>query len=216
MGIFDSCQGQGNHEKNKCNGQHISFPGEPERYCRWHNIDYSLDANPEYAGPMWQFLEAEEINLCPVFAKVGSKRYMEHENHRDEIAFDPLFGYSQNAYLGSNWDNFPEGNVIKASEVKSPTRTFVWAEENMWTIPGISTAVLNDTSLLARIDPGSPSSIADAFATFHSAKDPEMNEGTGNAVMMDGSIEAVQPYNDGTFRKAWPRLGGVFKKDDRP
>ena len=213
--IFDSCQGQGGHEKYQCDGSHITFPGEGQRYCRWHNIEYSLDANPEYAGPMWEFLEAEEINLCPVFAKVAQKRYKEHELHNDSVApnADPLFGYSKNAYLGRNI--FFEGSVLKASQVKSPTRTFVWAEENMWTIPQISTAVLNDTALLARTQYDRPTAIADAFATFHSAKDAEMNEGTGNAVMMDGSIEAVQPYNDGTFRKAWPSLGGVFKDDDR-
>lgn len=31
--------------------------------------------------------------------------------------------------------------------------------------------------------------------------------------MMDGAIEAVAPYNDGTFKKAWPKLVGKFRTD---
>ena len=208
MSIFDSCQGQGGHNKNQCDGSHISFPGEPQRFCRWHNAEYSLDANPEYAGPLWEYLEAEEINLCPVFAKVGQKNYQKHPEHVDSIPFDPQFGYSQNAYLGRNI--FFEGSVLKASQVKAPVRTFVWAEENMWTIAGISTAVLNDTALLARTQYDSPGAFADAFATFHSPPSGDLDQGTGNAVMMDGSIEALQPYDDGTFERAWPKLGGIF------
>ena len=69
----------------------------------------------------------------------------------------------------------------------------------------------NDTALLARVNPGNASDIADAFATFHSAPSGDYNQGTGNAVMMDGSIEAVTPWNDGTFKSAWPKLGGKFR-----
>jgi prepilin-type N-terminal cleavage/methylation domain-containing protein len=215
MSIFDSCQGQSGHEKNECDGTHQGFPDEPgyARYCRWHNISYSLEANPEYAGPLWEFLENEDINLCPVFAKVGQKNYKKHPEHNDAIApdYDPLFGYSQNAFLGRNLTfDYAPGVILKSTGVKSPARTFVFAEENMWTIEDISTAVLNDTALLARLYPDDTGSIADAFATFHSPPGGDMDRGTGNAVMMDGSIEAVSPYDDGTFRKAWPKLGGKF------
>ncbi|MHC5144151.1 MAG: type II secretion system protein [Planctomycetota bacterium] len=223
MSIFDSCQGQGGHDKNKCDGSHQNFQWEGSnwlgRTCRWHDIRASLEANPEYEGPLYEFLQAEDINLCPVFAKVGKSRFRDHFGHETGgvETYDPIFGYSQNAFLGRNITfDYDPGVVLKSSGVKSPARTFVFAEENMWTIPDISTAVLNDTALLVRTNPTIAGEAVDAFATFHSAKDAEMNEGTGNAVMMDGSIEAVQPYNDGTFRKAWPKLGGVFKKDDRP
>jgi prepilin-type N-terminal cleavage/methylation domain-containing protein len=224
MSIYDSCQGQGGHEKNKCDGSHQAFPGEPQRFCRWHNDDYSLTRFPEYQGPLWEYLEAEEINLCPVFAKLALKFGENHPLHVASIPFDAQFGYAQNAYLGTDYF---EG-IRKSSEVKSPARTFFFAEENMWVIaPGqkdytglpyqgperISGAVLNDTALLARVNPGSAGDIADAFATFHSPPGGDYNNGTGNAVMMDGAIEAVTPWNDGTFKKAWPKLGGKFNDD---
>ena len=222
MSIYDSCQGQGGHDKGKCDGSHQSFPGEPQRFCRWHNADYNLSQNPDYAGPLRSYLESEEIKLCPVFAKLAVKFGQNHPSHVASIPFEPQFGYAQNAYLGTDYF---EG-IRKSSEVKSPARTFLFAEENMWVIaPGqndytgtayrgdekVSSAVLNDTALLARVDPGNVSDVADAFATFHSPPSGDYNQGTGNAVMMDGSIEAVTPWNDGTFRSAWPKLGGKFR-----
>jgi prepilin-type N-terminal cleavage/methylation domain-containing protein len=213
------------------------LPGETgvTRMCRWHNPLYSLDANEDYQGPLWSYLEAEEINLCPVFAKLGTKY---GELHRPGTCiggpFDGQFGYAQNWYLGLpsdvTWVEAGMG-VTKASEVKSPARTFVFGEENPWQMNtsaatptwngqpydfNISHETLNDTALVTRTSKNDLSATNDAFATFHSPPGGDYNEGTSNVVMMDGSIEAVQPFNDGTFRKAWPGLGIEFREDDRP
>jgi hypothetical protein len=135
------------------------------------------------------------------------------------IPIDPQFGYSQNAYLGFV-NETPSWGVLKVSQVTTPARTFYFAEENMWLMntsapdyngnkyrENISKAVLNDNALLARWTPTSKASYDDAFATFHSPPGGDYNEGTGNAVMLDGSVESVQPHEQGTFKKAWPKTG---------
>ena len=193
-----------------------TLPGETQRFCRWHNAEYALESVPEFQGPFWPYLESEEVNLCPIFKKVGKQRGSEHPGHVASIPIDPQFGYSQNAYLGYENKN-PQWGVLKMSGVRAPARTFYFAEENMWVInntaaggsyrENISRAVLNDTSLLARWTPTSKTSYDDAFATFHSPPGGDYNEGTGNAVMLDGSVESVQPHDQGTFRKAWPKTG---------
>jgi prepilin-type N-terminal cleavage/methylation domain-containing protein len=179
--MYDSCQG-------RCSGTctsaaHQTFPGEAQRYCRWHNADFSLAGHPEYQGPLWSYLESEEVNLCPIFKKVAKQRGPEHTRHVASIPIDPQFGYSQNAYLGTDYF----GGERKMSGVRSPARTFYFAEENMWTINqstgyrvNLSSAVLNDTALLARTDVGDPGNFEDCFATFHSPPGGDFNEGTGN------------------------------------
>ena len=209
--LFDSCQGRC---AGPCNvDAHLSFLGEPERFCRWHNADYNLSRHPEYAGPFWDYLQSEEVNLCPVFGKLALQRGVEHPYHDSSIPIDPQFGYSQNAYLGSE---VFEG-VLKMSQVRAPARTFYFAEENMWTLniaggyrENLSTAVLNDTALLARTSVDNAADYDDCFATFHSPPGGDYNEGTGNAVMLDGSVNSVKPHEKATFRSAWPKSGGVY------
>ena len=208
QGLYNSCQGRNGHRPGGCRyDTHQQFLGEQQRLCRWHNADYSLANHPEYQGPLWFYLENEEVNLCPVFKKVSKRRGSEHPSHIASIPIEPQFGYSQNAYLGgANYLGYVAqfGNVSKLGSVRSPSRVFIFAEENPWTINDISKAVLNDTALLARSDPINPNSFDDAFATFHSPKGGDYNEGTGNAVMLDGSVETVRPQDGGTFKMAWP------------
>lgn len=208
--LYNSCQGRSGHKPGGCTGEfHKSFPGEPpDRYCRWHNADYDLESHPEYAGPLWYYLESTKVNLCPTFKKVSKERGAEHPGHKASIPIEPQFGYSQNAYLGSE----DYGGVMKMPEVRSPARVFFFAEENMWAINedvgyavNISTAVLNDTALLARRVPASIGSFDDAFATFHCPPGGNYNEGTGAAAMLDGSVQSVRPHDDGTFKLAWPK-----------
>lgn len=212
--LYDSCQGRC---KGTCtNASHQTLPGESQRYCRWHNAEFSLAGHPEYQGPFWSYLESEEVNLCPIFRKVAQKFGDLHPAHVASIPIDPQFGYSQNAYLGTSFFS----GVLKMSGVRAPARTFYFAEENMWVMntsqasydgqmyrENLSTQVLNDTALLARTEPQNANDFDDAFATFHSPPGGDYNEGTGNAVMLDGSVESVQPHDQGTFRKAWPKTG---------
>jgi prepilin-type N-terminal cleavage/methylation domain-containing protein len=224
QGLYDSCQGRNGHEPGGCtSSNHQQFIGEQQRLCRWHNVDYSLAEHPEYAGPLWGYLQSEQVNLCPVFKKVSANRGSEHPMHIPTIPIEPQFGYSQNAYLGGTaYISYVQafGNVSKLSNVSSASRTFFFAEENMWTInlqtgytENISSAVLNDTALLARSQPTNANSFDDAFATFHSPPGGDYNEGTGNAVMLDGSVESVRPQDEGTFKKAWPHRGKVLRSD---
>ena len=120
---------------NNDNPESERLQGEIQRYCRWHNPIFSLAANEEFQGPLWSFLEAEEINLCPVFEKLGVK-YGELHLPGSCIGapFEGQFGYSQNAYLGAPAPAYDwlDGKIMKSSEVKSPARTFVFGEENPW------------------------------------------------------------------------------------
>jgi prepilin-type N-terminal cleavage/methylation domain-containing protein len=200
-----------------------TLPGETQRFCRWHNAEYALESVPEFQGPLWSYLESEKVNLCPVFKKVSQKFGDLHPFHVSTIPIDPQFGYSQNAYLGYE-NNDPQWGVLKMSGVRTPARTFYFAEENMWVMntsqtdyngqryrENISKAVLNDNALLARWTPNNNASYDDAFATFHSPPGGDYNEGTGNAVMLDGSVESVRPQDQGTFKKAWPKTGMVLR-----
>lgn len=211
QGLYNSCQGRNGHTQGNCKyDAHQQFVGEPQRYCRWHNADYDLKNNPQYAGPLWSYLQNAKVNLCPIFKKLSKARGSEHDPllHVSSIPIEPQFGYSQNAYLGgANYLGYVAqfGNIAKLGKVRGPSEVFFFAEENPWTIEDISGAVLNDTALLAKSEPDNPDNFADAFATFHSAPGGNYNEGSGNAVMLDGSVETVKPQNGATFRKAWPR-----------
>jgi len=200
------------YDSSKAGGRDsMTFPDELQRYCRWHNSDYSLEKHPEYAGPFWAYLQNEKVNLCPIFKRLAKRRGIEHPQHDQSIGVEPQFGYSQNAFLGST----VFGGVLRSSNVLSTSRTFFFAEENMWTInmsasggtfsENISSAALNDTALVTRKNPQNESEYNDAFATFHSPKDGDHNLGSSNAVMMDGSVQVVEPFSDGTFRNAWPK-----------
>jgi prepilin-type N-terminal cleavage/methylation domain-containing protein len=209
QGLYNSCQGRNGHSLGNCKyATHQQFNGEPQRLCRWHNAEYSLGANPQYAGPLWSYLQNEKVNLCPVFKKISKSKGSDHPSHVGSIPIDPQFGYSQNAYLGgTSYLGYVAkfGNVAKITNVRSPGRVFFFAEENPWTISGLSTAVLNDTALLASSDPGDPDQFDDAFGTFHSILGSDYDSGVGNAVMLDGSVQTVDPKNKGTFKSAWPK-----------
>lgn len=215
--LYNSCQGRSGHEPGSCaNPVHQSFLGEPpDRYCRWHNAKYDLESHPEYAGQLWDYLQSAKVNLCPTFRRVSKERGAEHPGHNPDIPIEPQFGYSQNAYLGNPYKGSPFYiGIMKTSQVRTPFRTFFFAEENMWaintTIEGgnysenLSKAVLNDTALLPRVYPESEFDFADCFATFHCPPSGDYNEGTGSAVMLDGSVTSVQPQEQGTFKMAWP------------
>ena len=86
--------------------------------------------------------------------------------------------------------NPPDSNAFpiafKVSHVRRPTTTFIFSEENLQIIPGISGARLNDTNLLIGEGGGN-----DTFATFHMMKNGDWRTGDGNAVFVDGSVTDV-------------------------
>ncbi len=184
------------------------FPGET-RECRWHNEDYDLTRYAtQYGGPLWPYIAEKGVNLCPAFKSISFRRGPEHDpvNHVDSIPIVPQFGYSMNGFLGAynaEHATVRKDYVTKISRIVRPVTVFFFAEENMWRNQYTGT-VLNDNALISRWnnDVPNPTSFVDAFATFHKARDADMNEGVCNAVMADGHVQRVDVKD--THELAWP------------
>ena len=185
----------------------IKFNDESIRSCRWHNPKYDLqsggrdtDGTP-YAGPYWPYLAATKANICPVFAKLAPKYGRSHNGSCIGEPFIPQFSYSMNARIFGN-------GRVKRSQVKSPSQTFLWAEENMWKLTGLSNYVLNDNALLV----GNPNNnqVIDNLSSFHKiskgklaiqrdTRKYESNTGVSNVLMVDGSIRWLTPEQGKKF-----------------
>ena len=84
--------------------------------------------------------------------------------------------------------------------MKERARTFYFAEENSWPIPGISGAGINDNNLRS-----TPNGTTDCFGTFHKPPSGDLNNGVCNAAFVDGHVESVTPYPTGTtYQMSWP------------
>ena len=172
----------------------IVLPDEDNRLCRWHNPDYNLESYPEHAGPYWPYLASTEANICPTFGRLSPK-YGKYHISSGCIGgpFIPQFSYSMNARIF-------DGGLIRKSQLKSPSQTFLWAEENMWTLNGLSNYVLNDNALLV----GTGNGVIDNFASFHKissrklsiqqeTRQYESDTGVSNVLLLDGSLTWLTP-----------------------
>ena len=184
------------------------YPVESQRYCRWHNENVDLTRYAaEYGGPLWPYIEEKGVNLCPAFKSISRTHGAGHPQHVPNVPGSeivPQFGYSMNGFLGIDPNPTPRDfYVSKISNVRGPATVFFFAEENMWRNQYTNT-VLNDNALISQWDNNNPNTttFVDAFATFHKAKDAEMNEGVSNAVMADGHVQQVDVKN--THKLAWP------------
>ena len=73
----------------------------------------------------------------------------------------------------------------------------------MWTIPLINGSVLNDNALITKwIDDSDDPPFVDSFATFHKAKQSDLNDGISNAVFVDGHVQSVELLD--SQKLAWP------------
>jgi prepilin-type N-terminal cleavage/methylation domain-containing protein/prepilin-type processing-associated H-X9-DG protein len=186
------------------------LPGETERYCRWHNPDYNLDSHPEYGGPYWPYLAVTKANICPVFARYAKKYGGSHYSTCIGEPFDVQFSYSMNGSLRAQDSTGTWQSVKKSQVASSPSRTFLWAEENMWRLEDkngqrLSNHVLNDNALL--VTNGSPTDVIDCFGSFHKVSKTQLssqlpgnpsqwgvyNSGTANVLFMDGSLSFATP-----------------------
>lgn len=199
------------------------FSGETQRYCRWHNPLYNLDAyGDRYGGPYWPYLSATKANICPTFKKYAEQfgqYHMAGEQSGYTCIGQPFiaqFSYSMNGLLG---DQRNLTGVKKSQVASAHSQTFLWAEENMWPLydsngtTKLSGYVLNDTALLT---PG------DCFGSFHkvskgqlSAQMPQnprgygvYNAGYSNVLMMDGSSSSLSPADGQTLQFAG-RIRGI-------
>ncbi len=179
-----------------------TYSGEPERFCRWHNESLSLENRPDYAGPLWPYLETTKVSVCPTFNRFSRQFGTNHPSHNNSIPVGKVnFGYSMNAYITTG-----RAKGTKKTEIKSsPSQTFLWAEENMWRMKDksgtiLSNWVLNDNALLV-------GNAVDSFGSFHKISirkyGSQMPKGTAthgtytsggvNALLMDGSSIYVTP-----------------------
>ncbi|OHB65170.1 MAG: hypothetical protein A2Y76_02345 [Planctomycetes bacterium RBG_13_60_9] len=174
--------------------------GGYQRYCRWHDPRYSAD------GPLWPYLKADEVHLCPTFNVVANTMASAHPSHDRNIPIDPYYSYSMNGFLGTKTSVSPPG-VLKRSEItRSKAEVFFFGEENMWLRPG-SSWVLNDNALC-------PDG-RDWFGTFHGAKSSDWNGGTVNLVFVDAHVEstksALQQTPDGQADRSNAEYGRFEK-----
>ena len=191
----------------------LSFPGENERYCRWHNPEYNLETHPEYAGPYWPYLQTTKASVCPTFAKVA-KKYAEYhmEGNGGKSAsdciggpFEPQFSFSMNGSFRK------ENGSVKRNQVSSPSQTFLWAEENMWLLNSLCSYVLNDNALVVA---DRTEAVVDNFASFHKISNSQLasqqdsqqdshqygENGVSNVLMLDGSLAMLPPEKSYLYR----------------
>lgn len=162
-----------------------------QRYCRWHNEGMNLESFPELAGPFWPYLAVTKVNVCPTFTQIAKRSGTVHPAHTNNVPeFNVQFSYSMNYHLGGK----------KIGEVKSPSQTFIWAEENMWLLTGLANHVLNDNALW--IDEASKGTIRDNFGSFHKISKGKLNiqidrhiydSGVSNVLLFDGSSTFLSP-----------------------
>lgn len=222
----------------------VQFAGEAQRYCRWHNPEFNLDANAYekdaagnlYAGPYWPYLAETKANVCPLFAKIAATYAENHmEGNGSYTASDCIggpfvanFSYSMNSiFLMRDQDgqSIPVGQkgfkTHRKFSVKSPSDTFLWAEENMWTLKSIKTGrrlsyyVLNDNALATQDE----NTVIDCFASYHKISTAKLGvqrrldlagtgsyDGTGvaNVVLVDGSVAWLKPDDTTAYRGKVP------------
>jgi len=163
--------------------RHGEYPGEPHRYCRWHNPEFDLTVNPQYAGPFWPYLETKKVHLCSTFIRFAKLYGDQHPYHVTQVPIEPNYNYSMNRFLGGK----------KMGEIKQPGEVFFFGEENIWLNPNFNSVyAFNDTAFCH--------DLGDWFGTFHNTKGGDRESGVVNAVFLDGHVQTV--WRDKTPRYA--------------
>ncbi len=182
-------------------------PADPlmgQKHCQWHNNSLTPD------GSLWNSREARKIHMCPAFYTLSKQTGSEHPYHDNSIPIQPHYAYSMNAYLGLKMFD----GVMKITEVSKPATIFLFSEENMWPVPGLTDSVLNDTVLLSRYYPFRPEDISDTFGTFHTTKGGDWTTGKANLVFVDSHVDSIHigvNNKDDGFKVSWPKK--VIPKD---
>jgi prepilin-type N-terminal cleavage/methylation domain-containing protein/prepilin-type processing-associated H-X9-DG protein len=191
----------------------IGAPSGYRRECRWHDQRYPPN------GPFWPYLADKNVHLCPSFKVLAKSVGADHPDHNPDIPVDPLYSYSQNAWVGGPYWNGPtdvpaylSGRAVKVTDVtRSQSDVFLWAEENMWLRPDNNESVLNDNALCGFGN-------YDWFGSYHNTSSANLNGGTCNVVFVDGHSDEVRSAIDkngnvvdgeyegyGFEKHAWPK-----------
>lgn len=162
--------------------------------CQWHDKRISPNNNPGFAGPLWQYMDADDAHMCPTFRKFARTLGKEHPGHNTNIPIDPQYAYSFNVFLGSRKPNSDDvWGVKKETEVINPANVLSWVEETIWLIPSWAGWTLNDTCFFSRHDDDT-TQWGDFIATYHGTSIARPDDGKGNAVFLDGHVELLDPY----------------------
>ena len=194
------------------NGNYTGYGYTIPINCQWHDKRISPEINPEFAGPLWHYIENMSVFLCPTGAEYGKIRGADHPGHNLALPIEPQYSYSQNVFLGLLMSNGQPLGVLKQSEVVNPDKVVVFVEETLWIIHGLADYVLTDTTFFPRHM--NDFSFGDSIATFHKTTLQRPNDGMGNAVFVDGHVELCDPWDStqieggqvtASFRLAWPK-----------
>ncbi len=203
------------------NGNYTGYGYTIPRNCQWHDERISPQSNPNFAGPLWQYMDNQAAHMCPTFKKFARTHGADHPGHDNTIPIVPQYAFSQNVFLGPIGGVDPMG-VLKESEVLNPSNVLVWVEETIWLIQNKqgpsgrnwSDYVLNDTCFASRHK--DDFSYGDFIATYHNTSIAKPDDGKGNAVFVDGHVELLDPYHTvqipggyarGGFIYSWPLKG---------
>lgn len=192
-----------------------------DKWCRWHNQSQAIQSNPQYAGALWKYLSHAKSHLCPTFDGLARMFGEDHEMHNPNIPVVPQYSYAMNAFLGSegpgrNGHRKIVFGVARITDVRSPSRTFIFGEENPWRGKEYGIYGINDNALVtswgigeglevfgpSRIDLSRYKPTPDAFATYHRVSSTRKEEGVSNAVLLDGSI--IEVNQEDSLWYAWP------------
>ena len=158
--------------------------------CQWHNKNIDPGVNPQYAGPLYFYLETMKTSLCPTF--VGFAKQSGHTSCA--VEYNPQYSYSQNNFLGTS------GGVLKEGQItRSPDNVLMFVEETIWKfndpVTGTKFAwyTLNDTCFMPRYQ--GDHNFGDTIATYHGTSTAKPNEGKGNTVFIDGHVDLSDPWD---------------------
>ncbi len=169
--------------------------------CRWHDEAFNNTNHPELGGALWTYLQNQKVALCPTFVRLSKLRGKFHPpTHNNSIPVKPQYSFSQNTWLGPLGQNPYYEDMLenariryeapKIQNVNNPSDVFVFAEENMWIIPGSSGSTMNDNGLFTHWF--GPAGDVDCIAAYH--KTPWnfrtdgtlLKKGVSNLVFADG------------------------------
>ena len=160
--------------------------------CAWHNASYKAD------GTLWPYLKDKDVHLCPQFKRLAKMTGCQDSGHDPSIPVDPQYSYSMNCFLGTG----QLAVVEKILSMKNPDETIYFSEENVWTIEGLSTYVLNNNNLyLAPMNGGAPApgvtgtQLYNNIATYHKTKGSDLDSGVANIVFVDGHVDTGNAEN---------------------
>jgi prepilin-type N-terminal cleavage/methylation domain-containing protein/prepilin-type processing-associated H-X9-DG protein len=209
------------YTRDRLPGETLTGPYGSHIHTRWYNSQVNLKYHPEFGSDFFRYLGNVKSLICPTFKKLAQSKGgnisddVKWWGSEDDQFYEPWHNYTMNAYLG------PAGLVKKRTQVKNPSDVFIFADEGPYSVKGINTTGLNDTSMWIimegaesavkrfgknNIKPGQPpynDTFVDIIAGFHNAPSGDVTSGKGNVVFVDGHTDAVK--RDDAFTVAWPK-----------